>query len=124
MAKNNMASATLLAEKLRLENRRMSSIGSPRRNSHATNSDALVAPAAKPAIDTDDVQPCAGAVMMAYTNVAIAPIESIAPIGSSLVASGLRESGTRCNVPSKAAARSGTLIQNTDDHEKLRIKNP
>ena len=61
---------------------------------------------------------------MAYTSEPMAAIERSAPTGSSLVASGFRESGTRWSVPSSAATRSGTLIQNTDDHEKLRMSIP
>src|SRR5438132_6405494 len=117
MAKNSMDNATLLAEKLRLTNRRISSMGSSRRNSHATNSKPMAEPAAKAATVDRDVQPCAGAWMMAYTSVPMAPIDSKAAAGSSLVALGSRESGTRWRVPTSAAARSGTLIQKTDDHE-------
>ena len=39
-------------------------------------------------------------------------------------ACGSRESGTRCSAPTNATTSSGTLIQNTDDHEKLRISAP
>ena len=95
MAKNSIDKATLLAEKLRLANSRMSSIGSSRRSSHATNSAPIVTPTAKPASVEREVQPSAGAWMMAYTSEPTAPIERNAPIGSSLVASGFRESGTR-----------------------------
>ena len=62
--------------------------------------------------------------MMAYTSVPIAAIDRTAPTGSSRVACGSRESGTRCSAPTSAATSSGTLIQNTDDHEKLRISAP
>src|SRR3954453_5954598 len=121
MAKNSIDKATLLAEKLRLANSRMSSIGSSRRNSHATNSAPTIAPTAKLTSVEREVQPSAGAWMMAYTTEPTAAIDRRAPTGSSLVASGFRESGTRCSVPSSATARTGTLIQNTDDHEKLRM---
>ena len=40
------------------------------------------------------------------------------------MACGSRESGTTCSAPTNAATSSGTLIQNTDDHEKLRISAP
>ena len=54
----------------------------------------------------------------------MAAMDRAAPIGSSRVAWGSRESGTRCKAPMNAATSSGTLIQNTDDHEKLRIRAP
>src|SRR4051794_38752198 len=124
MAKNSMDKATLLAEKLRLANSRMSSIGSSRRSSHATNSTPTVAPTAKPASVERDVQPSAGAWMMAYTSEPMAAIDRNAPTRSSLVASGFRESGTRWSAPNNATMRSGTFTQNTDDHEKLRMSAP
>ncbi len=51
-------------------------------------------------------------------------MDRTAPTGSSRVACGSRESGTTCIAPTKAATSSGTLIQNTDDHEKLRMSAP
>ena len=60
MAKNSMARATLPAEKLRLANRRMSSIGSSRRSSQPTNSAPASAATAKIVSVERDVQPCSG----------------------------------------------------------------
>ena len=51
-------------------------------------------------------------------------MDSSAPTGSGLVACGSRESGTRCRVPRRATASTGTLIQKTDDHEWLRMRKP
>ncbi len=102
----------------------MSSIGSSRRISQATNTIPMAVPAAKLTSDAVEVQPRSGAWMMAYTSELIAAMDRTAPTGSSFVACGSRESGTRCIAPTKAATSSGTLIQNTDDHEKLRINAP
>ena len=81
-------------------------------------------PTAKLTSDDVEVQPRSGAWMMAYTSELIEAMDRAAPTGSSRVACGSRESGIRCSAPTKAATSSGTLIQNTDDHEKLRISAP
>ena len=124
MAKKSIASPTLEAENPRSANSRMSSIGSSRCSSQVTKATAATVPMAKVVRVAADDQPCAGASMMAYTSVPIAAIDRTAPTGSSLVAAGSRESGTRCRAPTRAAPRSGTLIQKTDDQEKLRMSAP
>jgi hypothetical protein len=124
MAKNSRVSAMLPPEKLRLRNSAMSSIGSSRRLSQATNTIPIAVPIAKLASEAVEVQPRSGAWMMAYTSELIAAMDRTAPTGSSRVACGSRESGTRCTAPTRAATSNGTLIQNTDDHEKLRISAP
>ena len=65
MAKNNMARATLPAEKLRLAKSRMSSIGSSRRSSQRTNMPPASAATVKIVSVELEVQPLRGASMMA-----------------------------------------------------------
>ena len=65
MAKNSRARATLPAEKLRLRNSDMSSIGSSRRISQPTNTTAIATPTAKLTTEAVEVQPRSGAWMMA-----------------------------------------------------------
>ena len=55
----------LPAEKLRLRNSDMSSIGSSRRSSQPTNSSASTVPIEKLTSEAVEVQPCSGAWMMA-----------------------------------------------------------
>lgn len=65
MAKNSRAIAVLPAEKLRLANILMSSIGSVRWSSHSTKATAVVAPRANQQREAVAVQPRSGAWMMA-----------------------------------------------------------
>src|SRR4029079_10089132 len=88
------------------------------------NTDPIAIPTAKLRSDAGEVQPRSGAWMIAYTSEPIAAIDSTAATGSRRVACGSRESGTRCAAPTIAGTRNATLIQNTDDHEKLRINAP
>ena len=124
MAKNSMARATLpgreapVGEQPQVEHR----LVAPR--SHRTNWWPAMAATITIIIVEPDIQPARGASMTAYTSEPSATVESTAPTGSRRVADGSRDSGTRCSVPTRATASSGTLIQNTDDHEKLRMSIP
>ena len=69
-------------------------------------------------------QPCSGASMIAYTSAPMARIDRSAPGMSMRCCSGSRDSGSRIRPATMATARSGTLMRNTDPHQKCSTRKP
>ena len=65
-----------------------------------------------------DDQPCTGASMIAHSTSPRPAMESTAPARSGRKAAGFLESGTSQIAHSRPAAAIGTLIKNTDPHQK------
>ena len=107
-----------------LRNKRMSSIGSSTRISHATNAaSTTIAMANAPRVGPL-LQPCSGAWMRPYTSCAMPTIESTAPIGIERRLLGVARRGTRNRPPTSASAMIGTLTRNTEPYQKWPSRKP
>src|SRR5207253_3172198 len=94
------------------------SIGFSHVSSHAMNAASTPTPIASDASTLGALQPSLGASMMPQSSATKPTIESKAPNGSSLPASGSFEDGNRNRPAISTAIVSGTLIKNTEPHQK------
>ena len=94
------------------------------RRSHAMKSPiTTTAPASEPTMGVED-QPRVGASMMAQSNRLRPSIDSPAPTASGRWERGLLELGTSHMVATRPTTAMGTLIKNTDPHEKCERRTP
>jgi len=122
----NMARLTdeIAPEKLRLRKNRRFSIGCELVRSHAAKMPSTTSPARPVPMTTGDVQPRTGASMIDHRISASPVIEATAPVKSGRSVAGFFESGTSGMAHSRPAAAIGTLIKNTDPHQKWASSTP
>src|SRR5262249_55154872 len=106
------------AEKLGLRKNARFSIGWELARSHAAKPASTARPTRPvPATIAED-QPCTGASMIDPSTSPSPAMHSTAPARSGRNAAGFLESGTSGIAHSSPAAAMGTLIENTDPHQK------
>ena len=123
-AKNADVIDTLAAEKRRFSKIRTGSIGFGDRSSHHTNVPSSAAAMAKPAIVVALAHPHSGASMIVNTSALIAEIESSKPTMSRAGTCSSRDSGTKAMTATTATITMGTLMKNTDPHQKCSSNQP
>src|SRR4051812_6208474 len=124
MAKNVMVMAALAAEKRRFWKNRTSSMGWLLFNSQMMNAPITTKPITKAVTTLLSPQPLAGASMMAQSSETSPTIERQAPTRSRCGASGSRDVGNRKRPAMRAPMVTGTLIRNTEPHQKWASSSP
>ena len=79
---------------------------------------------AMPPMTVEEPQPFTGASMIDHSTITSPAIESTAPIGSSRGAAGSFEDGRRNRPATRAKMVTGTLIRNTEPHQKCWRRKP
>jgi hypothetical protein len=106
------------AEKLGFRKNARFSIGWELARSHAAKAASTTSPAAPAPTTMAEDQPWTGASMIAHSTSPRPATDSTAPVRSGRSAAGFFESGTSGRAHSTPAAAIGTLIRNTDPHQK------
>ena len=117
-------SAAAAIENLRSRKNPSFSIGWLQRASQAVNAPSTARLASPAPTTCPDVQPCAGASMIAHSSKPRPAIDSSAPAGSGGSAAGFFEPGTSSRAPAQAAATIGILTRKMEPHQNLASSRP
>ena len=124
MAKNTRVIAMFAAEKRGLRKNRTSSIGCEQRSSHCTNATRMARPPMIVPSTNGSDQPLDGPSMIPQSTGTRPMTDSAAPTGSSRDADSSRDVGSRSRPATMATITTGTLIRNTEPHQKCSSRNP
>ena len=124
-AKKTRPTEPTAAENRGLRNSRTSRAGNATRNSYATKAARISTPAAIVPSTRGEVQsPESPPVMIPYTKVARPATDSSTPTASIRPGDGLRDSGTSTVIAISPAITTGTLMRNTEPHQKCSSSRP
>src|ERR1017187_8545899 len=112
------------AENLLATKNRRSSMGWELESSQVTKPASTARPPAPTPSTSPEDQPCTGASMMAQSTSPSPTIDSTEPPESNRLASGSLESGTSGTAKSTPNRATGTLIKNTEPHQKCASSSP